>query len=575
LFIFIISVAASRPSSVLSGAQKVNHSPAFTDVGQTMLAGRHIAVSQENAQNLAPNIICPPSLDEKFLASLYKGLTEAVFVIEFNSRCVVHWNEGAEALFKHPADEMLQQTAERLFTDPLSFDRLDGVAFPEIGQNGFWRGEVEWRRRDGSRFIGETTGTLLKTDGGSYVTVVVRDITDRKEIENLVHQLNQRLAQRAPQRGSELMFTARELEKTASEGRQTEQLLEILLRNLTNYAILVLSPEGYILHWNTGTERVLGYTSDEVEQMHLSNFYRADPNEREKWQGLLESAKVQNGFRDNDWLLRKDGSRFYARVEVFVLRDEATTLNGYLILLRDDTEQRKIRERLKDKEHMAAVGTATAMLAHEIKNPLNGMSTTVQLLERSLSHDAQPTKETMIATIRDLKSEIARLQSLLGDFQAISHPQRLTFQSVDLPRLMHELTSLVMPECLKQKIKIVEQYASDLPVINGDADRLKQAFLNLIKNASEAMPRGGTLTTKAYATDDEVCVEITDTGEGIPPDINVFELFSSTKAEGTGLGLVIVRQIIMAHNGSIEYSSEPGSQTTFRVTLPTQNHSSS
>ena len=81
------------------------------------------------------------------------------------------------------------------------------------------------------------------------------------------------------------------------------------------------------------------------------------------------------------------------------------------------------------------------------------------------------------------------------------------------------------------------------------------------------------MTTKAYATDEEVCVEIIDTGEGIPPDINVFELFSSSKAEGTGLGLVIVRQIIMAHNGSIEYSSEPGSQTTFRVTLPTQNRS--
>ena len=178
-----------------------------------MLAGRHIAVSQENAQNLAPNIICPPSLDEKFLASLYKGLTEAVFVIEFNSRCVVYWNEGAEALFKYPADEMLQQTAERIFTDRLSFDRLDGVAFPEIAQNGLWRGEVEWRRRDGSRFIGEATATLLKTDDGSYVTVVVRDITDRKEIENLVHRLNQQLAQRAPQRSSELMFTAGELKK--------------------------------------------------------------------------------------------------------------------------------------------------------------------------------------------------------------------------------------------------------------------------------------------------------------------------------------------------------------------------
>src|SRR2546428_13903717 len=107
-----------------------------------MLAGRHIAVSQENAQNLAPNIICPPSLDEKILASLYKGLTEAVFVIEFNSRWVVYWNEGVLALFKYSADEMIKQTAERIFTSRLSFDRLVGVAFPDITQNRSSRGEV-------------------------------------------------------------------------------------------------------------------------------------------------------------------------------------------------------------------------------------------------------------------------------------------------------------------------------------------------------------------------------------------------------------------------------------------------
>src|SRR5207247_10160565 len=102
-------------------------------------------------------------------------------------------------------------------------------------QNGLWRGEVEWRRRDGSRFIGEATATLLKTDDGSYVTVVVRDITDRKEIENLVHRLNQQLAQRAPQRSSELIFTAGELEKTSRQGGQTTPQLEIVLGDVSTY----------------------------------------------------------------------------------------------------------------------------------------------------------------------------------------------------------------------------------------------------------------------------------------------------------------------------------------------------
>jgi two-component system, sporulation sensor kinase E len=527
-------------------------------------------VNQEEAQSLLPDESCPASFDEKFLIALYNGLVEAVFAIEIASRCVVYWNKGAEALFDYRADEMLRQTAEKLFPDESSADRYYGIAVPEIEAKGFWRGEWEYRRRDGLRFIGEATATLLRTDRERYATVVVRDVTDRKEIAQPSRRLNQRLAKRVTEAASQPASRPSELEQSDSERRQTEQLLDVLLRNLSNYAIIILSSEGQVIHWNKETERVLGYPAGEVEGTHLSNFYRAKQEQEEKWKEILERAKVQDSFRDYDCLLRRDGSPFYARIEVFALRDR-NALNGYMLLLRDDTEQRKIRERLKDKEHMAAVGTATAMLAHEIKNPLNGMSTTVQLLERSLRNDSPPSKEIMVDTVQDLKNEIGRLQSLLADFQAISHPQRLNIQPVELVRLMRELTSLVMPGSLKQKIRIVEHYAADLPHVHGDPDKLKQAFINLIKNACEAMPHGGTLTTKAYPSKEGVTVEIIDTGEGVRPDLDIFELFSSTKSDGTGLGLVIVRQIILAHNGSIEYSSNAGAGTTFRVILPFQS----
>jgi two-component system, sporulation sensor kinase E len=528
-------------------------------------------VSDEKAEVLLAERSGPAPLDDKSLAALCKNLVEAVFAIDSESGRIVYWNKGAETLFKYRADDILRQTAQKLFSDGSSYDAWYRVARPEIETNGHWRGEWEYRSRDGSPFSAEATGMLLRISRRAYITLVLRDISHRKDVESLVHRLNQRLARRVTERTSELISKSDALEKTENQRKQTEQLLEALLRNLNNYAILILSHEGYVLHANGGIERVLGYRSEEIEQRHLSNLYRAEQANEEKWRGILHQAKNQDSFRNDDWLLRKDGSHFYARVEVLALRDDAGALSGYVVLLRDDTEERKMKDRLKDKEHMAAIGTATAMLAHEIKNPLNGMSTTVQLLERSLRNNSQPSRETMMATVRDLKSEIGRLQSLLADFQAISHPQRLVFQSVDLTRLMRELMSLVRPESLKQQIKIVEEYVADLPHVEADSGKLKQAFINLIKNACEAMPQGGTLTTKAYLRNEGVCVEVIDTGEGIPEDLDIFELFSSTKAAGTGLGMVIVRQIILAHNGAIDYASQSGSGTTFRVTLPARS----
>jgi PAS domain S-box-containing protein len=516
-------------------------------------------------------LVSPPPVDEKFLFALYKGLTDAIFVFELETQRVVQWNKGAEVLFRCPAEDILQQTLDKLFTGQSSFNKSLASAITEIKKNGSWQGEGEWRTHDGSQIIVDATGTLLTGDHRSFVVMVVRDITKHKEMENLIHLLNQELAKRLNHRMSDLMATRIELEKMETEQKQTEQLFQLLMHNLVNYAILILSPQGHVIHWNRGVAKVLGYDGDEIDQAPFARVYGTGKNREERVAEMLRTAENRGSFRDYEWLVRKDGYRFYSRVVVLPLRDEAAALSGYVVLLRDDTEQREFREKLKEKEQLGAMGTASAILVHEIKNPLNGMSTTVQLLERYLTMHSEPARDVLASTIRDLRSEIDRLQLLLTDFQNISRPQKTTFQRVALPEVMREALQAVGPERLKQKIDVVKTCAPDLPLVEGNPDRLEQALINLIKNACEAMPDGGTLTLRAYADSnnrDKVCIDVTDTGEGIPQGLNVFEHFKSTKPEGTGLGLVIVRQIILAHDGSISYSSQPGQGTTFKVSLP-------
>src|SRR5918995_1044277 len=478
---------------------------------------------------------CPPPLDESILVSLYKGIPEAIVVIEFKSRCIVYWNEGATLLFGYSAQEVLQQTTERLYLDKNWFDRIYQTSISDIEQNGCWRGEWQYRRRDGSLFAAEATCSLLQTDKGAYVVKVIREVTERKEAEKIILQLNQRLAQRVIEQTSELMS--------------------------------ITDADGRIVDWNRTATRILGRESGDMADQRLSVFFDEEEGRPALIKKALDEASEQGTFRDYQRLVRKDGSRFYARVIVFALRDDADGLQGYLILLRDDSQERNLREKLREKEHLAAIGTAASMLAHEIGNPLNGISTTVQLLERFMIREGIKAPPHMLATLKDLKSEIDRLTSLLNEFKTIARPQKLSIQPVNLASVIQEtITGLDMDD--KGDVQIVWECSPDLPPIRGDAAKLKQAFLNLFKNAVEAMPYGGTLSIKGYLSGGSISIDISDTGIGIPEDLKVFDLFSSTKPHGTGLGLFIVQQIILAHDGVVSYASTVDKGTTFHLTFP-------
>jgi signal transduction histidine kinase len=157
---------------------------------------------------------------------------------------------------------------------------------------------------------------------------------------------------------------------------------------------------------------------------------------------------------------------------------------------------------------------------------------------------------------------------LLKDYRSFARPLHLNLEATDLRRAVQEVLVPSMRSYRDSGIEVNVRFSEDFPLIRVDKERIKQVVLNLCKNAVEAMPGGGVLTFKAYQLNDQVILEISDTGTGIPDGIDVFQLFKTTKAEGTGLGLSIVQQIVSEHRGTVECFSEPGKGATFRISLP-------
>jgi signal transduction histidine kinase len=223
---------------------------------------------------------------------------------------------------------------------------------------------------------------------------------------------------------------------------------------------------------------------------------------------------------------------------------------------------------LRDKERLAVVGTTAAKLAHEIGNPLNGMSTSIQMLERYLTKRPEATDNIFVSNLHDIKNEINRLFTLLQELRTLARPQQLNLQPTSLAAITADVLETHAQYYRECGIHINCTVPAELPLVRADGEKLRRVLLNLCKNAVEAMPGGGTLTVRGACSNTGVSLEVIDTGMGIAEEINIFEPFASTKAAGTGLGLAIVQQIVVAHGGTITYKSMPGQGATFTLLFP-------
>ena len=222
-----------------------------------------------------------------------------------------------------------------------------------------------------------------------------------------------------------------------------------------------------------------------------------------------------------------------------------------------------------DDEAPGTLGHVAAGLAHEIKNPLSTMTITLGLLQEDLDAP-RPDKEKALRRVKVLEREVARLEEILAGFLQLAGRHRLELRPTDLNAVVSEVLEFVTPMVMRKGIEVRHHLSPEVPRLDLDRDRVKQALLNLVLNAQEAMKGRGELLVQTSVRGGAVRVDVTDTGPGIPPEVlpRIFDAYFSSKKTGTGLGLPIARRIVEEHGGMLQVHTEVGKGTRFTIWFP-------
>jgi signal transduction histidine kinase len=261
---------------------------------------------------------------------------------------------------------------------------------------------------------------------------------------------------------------------------------------------------------------------------------------------------------------------FDVRIEV-KRRDELGHLSEvFNEMVKGLRERRELEARLYRAEQSAIVGRLASGIAHEVKNPLNYISLTIDYLRSKYAPAAEDAREKFTEKMDGIKDEIKRLDRLIRNFLSYGRPLNLNLKPIGLRDLIGNILNLTAEQADQQAIRQQLDKTTTIPNVDGDVERLRSCFSNLIMNAQQAMAEGGELKINFEPKDEGVEVVITDTGSGIAPENieKIFEPYFSTKDTGTGLGLALVKRIIEGHGGRIEVESQLNQGTTFRVWLP-------
>jgi signal transduction histidine kinase len=239
---------------------------------------------------------------------------------------------------------------------------------------------------------------------------------------------------------------------------------------------------------------------------------------------------------------------------------------GALLTMRDAESVRRIENEIELSRRLAAIGRLTSGVAHEVKNPINAIVVHLELLREKMRDSDPDTRRHMDVIGREIH-RLDRVVEMLVDF---NRPVELKLSDFDLRRVIEDVSSLASPEAAKQGVKIETQLGNDALPVRADADLIKQALLNVVLNGVQAMSSGGALNVTARQQDSAATIEVKDQGAGIAPEVQdkVFNLYFTTKKSGSGIGLAMSYRVLQLHNGALDFVTEVGHGTTFRLLLP-------
>jgi PAS domain S-box-containing protein len=494
------------------------------------------------------------TLEAERLALFVSGVTDYAIYMLSPEGIIKSWNAGAERFKGYQADEIIGKHLSTFYT---AEDIAAGVPEKAIA-TARTQGKFEdegWRvRKNGTRFWASVVLDPIRDESGELIgfTKITRDITERR--------------------------------RAADALRESEQQFRLLVQSVKDYAIYMLSPDGVITNWNSGAERIKGYSGSEVIGTHFSRFY----SEQDRQAGLpakaLAIAAETGGFEKEGWRIRKDGSRFWAHVIIDPIKNEAGELIGFAKVTRDVTERReaaaaleKAREALFHAQKQESLGRLTGGVAHDFNNLLSVLVNGITLLRMSARSQQE------VKTLDSMERAASRGATLTQQLLSFSRQQPLKAERHDINRVVSSFES-VLRRALKSSIRFSLRLAPSLPPVMVDATQFEAALLNLVVNAGDAVGDVGTVVLQTAVAqlpegNDQkvpagqyVYISLHDTGAGIPPDIQdrVTEPFFTTKpiGKGTGLGLSQVYGLIQQSSGGMSIESGAESGTTISLYLP-------
>ena len=468
---------------------------------------------------------------------------------------VTNWNAGAQRFKGYAAEEIIGQHFSRFYSPEDRSDGLPARALTIARNEGKFEQEG-WRiRKDGERFWAHVVIDPIWAKDGTLIgfAKITRDLTERRA--------------------------------AAESLRQSEEQFRLLVQSVTDYAIYRLDPEGHVASWNSGAERIKGYTPADIIGSHFSRFYTEEDRLAGEPERAMSIAREHGRFAAEGWRVRKDGSRFRASVVLDPIRDDKGKLIGFAKVTRDVSEredaQRKLdlaREALFQSQKMEAIGQLTGGVAHDFNNLLMAILSSLTLLERRISRDASTQR-----LIDNARQGAERGAALTQRMLAFARRQELNPEPVDVPELVRGMNDLLQ-RTLGPSHPIGLQFPLSLPWVLADANQLEMALLNLAVNARDAMPDGGAISiTASEATVEDRAIEglaparyvklaVIDTGTGMDAATlaRATEPFFTTKGvgKGTGLGLSMIHGLAEQMKGELVLRSTVGHGTTAELWLP-------
>jgi PAS domain S-box-containing protein len=528
--------------------------PFARQAGETLSLQRDVELLRETSEAHA--------IEKEWLWWMVNGLGDAVLLTDSNNDIILE-NRRAELLFRASDEDSAGKRRavwmnNFLFTASLSSWNLE-------------RGTATTPREvtlvdpvEGTELIYEviTTPATNYRVGMRGTVSVLKNVTD-------IRHIGEEIA-----RGQERLQTAEE------EIRIERDRLDLVLRNVPS-PIIVVDIDNQIISMNPAAQRLFkaDVPSPRANQHALANDAR--------FTSFLAQLRLDPALAKRGEIALTDprtDERLEMEVSATEIRDNRGAVVAIVSVMQDvgrlrELERRRLEQVLFDSEKLAATGRLAASIAHEINNPLEAVQNALYLLEQSIDTKAAGQQYLEIAA-RETQRMSRILRQMLGFYR-----QTEALAETDLNALVHDAEGLVVKRLRERGVQIANELADGLPKVQASADQLKQVLLNLLLNAADSMPTGGTITVSSQsgaAADTElvgreaVQLQVRDTGQGIPDDMlaQIFEPFFSTKpGKGTGLGLWVSQGIVQNHGGTMRVRSRVGRGTTFTITLPVKGPS--